>query len=597
MTAPERVMGREPLQIVELEQPRCVHRFGSAPCTASGTPKCYQTFTTCLDRPNFDSNGGSIKWRFVGTRKDISAWGDYSDEDNSATDGLPGLLSVKESAAQINIAGILKGQNPLGIRAKVSVQLEDFLFGDTIGDFYLDDRTLGEATFWEKWTVRNRFYAGMYLRVYDGFNGQRLEDMRRSLYVVEGVDGPANGGVSITGIDPLSLAKDGKAQFPRATAVYLVGDIDADGTDITVLATDETDLSEQFGNTTESYIRIGDEVLSFTGYTATGDDNTYTLDGVARGALGTDADEFEEGDAMQRVGHYDLMHIWKIAHDLIDNHTAIPSDLYDLSEWNDIAQGYLARFTVCGTVAEPTDVADLLGELCQQGQFSMWWDVYSQKVKILVVQPPLGDVPELTDDAHILADGVSYTRLPKERLTRIFLYYTPISVVGDMGDSDNFKTLELRVDSDAESPYASDTPVTRNIYSRWLNTRQQALSVTKRMIDNYGGIPERFSCVVDAKDRATAMGAVFDIQTREFKDTEGNLERRRWQVVKVETIKAGSKYQVTFQRFPYSGRYGIYMADDAPVYTGATDTQKEFGGFYADSDGKMSNGDEGYKYR
>lgn len=589
-------MGREPLQVVELEQPRCVHRFGTSPCTASGTPKCYQTWTTCLDRENFDSTGGSIKWRFVGARRNISAWGDYSDADNPATDGLPGLVSVSESAAQINIAGILKGQNPLGIRAKVTVTLDDFLFTDTIGDHYLADRTLGEATFWEKWTVRNRFYAGMFLRVYDGYNGQNLEDMRQSVYVVEGVDGPADGKVTITGIDPLQLAKKDTAQFPRVTAVYLTEDIDASTTDITVLATEVTDLSNQFGNTSESYIRVGDEIICYTGYTSGGDD-TYTLSGVVRGALGTTADAYSEGDKMLRVGHYDQMHIWKIAHDLIDNHTAIPSAFYDLDQWNGVAGGYLARFVVTGTVAEPTAVSDLLGELCQQGQFSMWWDVYSQQIKILVVQPPLEDVPQLTDDADILSDGVSYTRLPDERLTRILLYYKPYSVTGDMDKAENFATLEVRVDSDAENANASDAPVTREIFSRWLGTRQQALSVTKRMLDNYGGIPERFSVVVDAKDRETAMGKVTDIRVREFKDSEGNLETRRWQVVKIDTVKAGSKYRLTFQRFPYSGRYGVYMGADAPAYTSATDEQKAKGGFYANAEGKMSNGDEGYKYR
>jgi len=56
--------GREPLTVVELVQRLCSLTFGSAPCTATGTPKCYQTWGSCKDRENINQDG-SITWRFV----------------------------------------------------------------------------------------------------------------------------------------------------------------------------------------------------------------------------------------------------------------------------------------------------------------------------------------------------------------------------------------------------------------------------------------------------------------------------------------------------------------------------------------------------
>lgn len=588
--------GREPLQIVELEQPRCVNRFGTAPCTATGTPKCYQTWTTCKDRANFNSTGGSIKWRFVRHRKDISAWGDYSDADNPATDGLFGLESVSASSSQINIAGILKGQSPLGKRATVTVSLSDFLFDDYIGDFYLDERTVGEAGFWEKWTARNRFYAGMYLRIYDGYNGQKLEDMRQRLYVLNKVDGPIDGKVTLHGIDPLRLTERDKSQFPRAVDVTLVGDIDAVSTSITVSAPAVADLTDKFGNTTVDYIRIEDEVIGYTGTTDLGDDQ-YSLTGVVRGALDTVADAHDDEEDVQRVGRYEDLHVWKIAHDLAINHTPILSQFIDLDAWNNEADGYLGSFRLTGTVAEPTGVEDLLGELCQQGQFSIWWDEYAQLINLLIVQPPLGEVEKINDTSHVLTDGAEYTRMPEDRVTRVALRYQPRSVIEKLDEPLNYKVAEVRIDADAENENASDSIIQRSIFSRWLGTRSQALSVTKRIVDNYGNVPERLSIQVDAKDAERSIGTVLDVETSAFKDTEGNVETRRWQIIGNQEVKQGHKYMLTMQRFPYVGKFGIYGANDVPNFADATEAEREALTFYGDENGLLPDGSEGAKYR
>ena len=51
------VSGREPVQIVEIIQPRCANTYGVAPCTASGPDarRCFNTRATCQDVPNFRS--------------------------------------------------------------------------------------------------------------------------------------------------------------------------------------------------------------------------------------------------------------------------------------------------------------------------------------------------------------------------------------------------------------------------------------------------------------------------------------------------------------------------------------------------------------
>lgn len=587
--------GREPLRVVELKQPRCVNRFGTSPCTATGTPKCYQTWTTCKDRSNFNSAGGSIKWRFVESRVHISAFGDYSDADNVATDGLPGLVSVSESSSELNIAGILQGKSPLGIRAGCTVTLDDFPFSDFVGDFYLADRTLGEATFWEKWQARNKFYAGMYLRVYDGYNGQRLQDMRQRLYVVESVDGPNNGQVTITGRDPLRLTAKNKAEFPRQVDIELVADVTAAATSIEVFAATETDLTDSFGNTPEKYLRLGDELICYTGITENAP-GRYSLNGVERGCLSTTPEAGRAEQQLQRAGYYRNQYIWKIAADLIKSHTAIPNGFVNEAAWDAEAASYLAQFIVSGVVAEPTAVESLLGELCQQGQFSIWWDEELQTIPLIVVQPPVSAVPLLTDSANILSDPQK-VRLPDESVTRATVRYAPFSPTGRLQDAADFEKVHSRIDGDSENANARDAILQRVVNSRWLLTLTQALSVTRRILDNYRDIPEQLVLRIDAKDSNAMIGDVYDVQTEAFKDTEGNLLVTRWQVIAKREIEHGHTYELKMQRFPYVGRFAIIMADGTGSYADATEAEREFGCWLAEDTGLMPDGSEGYLLR
>ena len=50
------VMGRQPFQYVEIDLDYCANTAGVAPCAASqtGDAKCFNTYATCNDTPNFN---------------------------------------------------------------------------------------------------------------------------------------------------------------------------------------------------------------------------------------------------------------------------------------------------------------------------------------------------------------------------------------------------------------------------------------------------------------------------------------------------------------------------------------------------------------
>lgn len=588
---------RKPITIVEIEQPRCIHRFGVGACTATGTPKCYNTGKTCLDIDNF-SPTGSIKWRFTDTSPRILDFSDFSDADNPEANPIPCGVEVSTSETKINAGSRLDGSSPLGTLGTVSITLSDFPWNDRYGDFYLTDRSGYQsgrpppvrAPFWALWTARNALFDGMFVRIYDGYEGQTLSEMRQRLYALEKVDGPdASGRVKISGYNPLRLADEDKAKYPPASDLRLIGNIDDSTTDI-VLFGSESDLMSEVGTAGLGYFAaLSDEIISFTGYTDEGD-GKYSLTGVVRGVLGTSATSHSEEVAAQRVGRFEGEYPWVIVDHLLRNHTEMPDTFLPLADWNAEGISYMPTFRINRTSVKPAGVRDLIGEICQQSQFYIWWSEYQREIQMLCVRPPKEDPVKLSD-AENLISGTVLTRDPNSRTTSVTVRYGELSPFGSK-DSLNFPKAITAIDGDNLGDVRQV-----EIYAPWLSKRSQAFTLARRLLLRYKEIPEFLSIQVDAKDRETAVGAVADIETRTIPDTEGNANERRWQVISSREVVAGHSYALELQTYEYFGRFGSLMADGSPDYASATETERQSGMWLAGDDGLMSDGTEGYKFQ
>lgn len=585
---------REPIQIVELWQPRCAERFGVSPCTATtddGDPRCYNCWGTCLDKENYNTDG-SIAWRFVKPTQAVSP--SYSrDDDTIVTNPFPVLSSVSTRSSKINIGSIRDGEEPLGVTSGVTVKLKDFLFDDYVGDWYRDARGAKTGYFWSKWNARNPFYGNMYLRIYEGYVGDDIADMVQRLFILDTVDGPdSDGTVSLAGVDPLRLTDETRSQFPRETEMQLSGDIEEDDTEIVIEASDEADMSDQFGNTETSYLCIGSEIIAYTGYS--GEDGVWTLEGVTRGALGTEADSHSDEDSAQRVGRYEEMDAYEIAYDLIVNHTPIPSEFVTLADWETEADTYLSGYSFSRTVHEATAVNELLGELMRDGTFYIWWDERNQQIPLKAVRPE-DATDDLTDNADIVAGSLSQSREPDERLSRVFIYYNPEDPT-ESDDPDNYRSMRARIESDYEAEEGGAEVRSKTIYSRWITTDAQAYELAQRLLSRFRETPRYLS--LQLEDGRLSIGQVTNLTTRLDVDTEGQQITRKWQVIKAQQVKPGEVTQYLLQQFIYQGsRYMLWMADDAPDYGDATDYERENGFWWSDDDGLMPDGSDGYLWQ
>lgn len=582
-----------PVQIVGLRQKRCSLRFGVGACPAAGTPKCYNTWATCPVRPSF-VNDGRIEWLFIANRPGVWAFGDFSDADDVRTNCIPVEgLSVSTSKAQANVAGVLEGKSPFGVHATCSVTMRDFPWSDSVGDFYVGDRTdLPQRTFWAVWAARNAFFGGMELVIYDGFEGQAFSEYRQRLYAVDKIDGPnGTGQVTISGVSPLVQAEGKRSLFPAAMDMRLASAIDGTQTTIRVITNDVTNLTRDFGISDLPGIIIGSEIMLYTGY-ATVEPGVYDLS-VIRASLRTTAATAAVDARVQRIGYFQDVQTWRAGEYLLANHTPVGSALIDGALWLDEGDTYLSTLCSDTVIPAPTPVFDLMGEICQQGMFFVWWDEYAQKVKMQAVRPPRGAVTTLTGVQNIVADSTRVTREPESTLTRVFVYYGPIDPT--KSEKANFLVVDGTVEADGEDPRSGGEARTLEITARWVKTSAHAQQIISRILSRYRNVPRFLSVHVTSKDRAITIGNVCDVVQRDIVDSEGRVKSDRWQVISWEELKAGEVYALDLQTYELIGRYAQIMANDAPDYLDASDEERAFGCFLAGDDGLMSNGDPGYK--
>jgi hypothetical protein len=589
---------KTPLQVVELRQPRCALRFGVGTCPATGTPKCYNTWATCQSsatRAVYD-NTGFISWRFVRNSPGKRMFGDFTDADDTQTNGIPvSGLTVSASKSQINVGGILSGKSPFGILGSVTVTMDDFQWADPVGDFYLADRTdMPARTFWAVFMARNALLSNMELRIYDGYEGDDLADMRQRLYILDSIDGPSGGRVTLKGIDPLMLADGRRSLFPPAYDMSLYADITATATSLDVITGDEANISGAVGMSTNRYILIGSEIIGYTGYTVV-TAGQYTLTGLLRGQGGSTVASASSGAKIGRVGYFENRLLVDVAKYLLTDWTTIADALIDDAGWDAERDDYLSVSYTNAFIAKPTPVVDLMGELCQQGTFNVWWDEYAQLIKLQAVRPPSGTVTALTDTNAILADSAELTMDPDARLTRILVLYDAIDATKT--GAENYRVVTGLIEADGEVAAAGGEPRTVQILARWITTEAQAYQVISRTFLRYKSIPQMLSIRISAKDREIDLGEALDITTRAVVDTEGKTKQKRWQVVSVSEIVMGQTYQLDMQDFGFDGRFAWIAANASPNYPSATTAEKDPSGFFSDSAGLMADGASGYLFQ
>jgi hypothetical protein len=528
--------GRETIVVVEIDQPLCARVYGDglvSPTPASGCQaalgvtgdaKCFNTLATCQDEENF--NEGTLTLRFARTQSELARY--Y---------GLvrPSLIGAPSTTpGMINLGGMDQSAAALGQRESVTLSFTDHLDMDIGVDPYRVQRQTGEAmigspsegydvytrgSFWGRWLARNPYHIGYPLRVYEGFVGQDLEDMRVRHYVIDSITGPNNGQVQIVAKDAFALVELSKAVVPAASRGELAGDLAAGASSFTLSPTG-----------------IGNEEYEASGYWAIGDEivaGTRSGDVVTiseRGALGTDDVAHDEEDLVQQVAVFSADLAQNHIYTLLTQHTAVGASRIDQAEWAQITAAVDRLYSV--NLAKPTPVEQVIGEFMVAAGLNVWPDVSTGMIKIAVLRAGAA-VATVSDEEWIRGDTVSIQPLVDKRASEVHVYYGQKNPLGDLRDKRNYHSRFIPA-----FPNNYSTDAIREVFQRVIPqfAREHAEECAERLTAMFRDPPKQASFPIHAsRDGQLDYAQYFHMSTRELQDKTGARdEMTTFAVVSIE---------------------------------------------------------------
>lgn len=564
-------VGRQPRVLVHLLLDTCSLTYGNAPCTASGSAgqECYNTRSTCQDPANFSQSTKTYK---------------FCDDSARLIDGyIPVLKSVTFSPPK------LAANLGLGIRGSVRITLTDFPGHDRGVDPYVANRSSEAAgTYWRRLLARNLYTKSRSIEVYTGYMGDAfaIGNFQKRVYVIEQIDGPdRRGQVTITGRDPLQLADDDRAKAPAPSGVALNGAITDSATTITV--TDGTIFSAN------DYVRINDEIIKV------GAVSSNDLTGCTRAQWGTTADAHEDDDDVQLCLEYNATNVVDVIEDLLTNYVSnfdaswIPS-----TDWATEESNLLSGNSVTALISEPTGVKTLLEELVRQNLIRLYWSDVDQEVRLKAIAPGMLNASPDTysDDHHFLRDSLRVMRDPKDRYSRVLVYYDLRDYAGDL-DGDNCRKAYLSIDANAETAEQYGEERTLEIVSRWWDAgdkstvEQQAV----RLLQRFRDIPLRLGFSMDAKDSALGMADQFIADTDRMVAIDGSNLGPTMEVLAIKEAQPGHRIEGEALQLQFTGRYAFIAPNGTGDYSAETEANKAAYAFIANDSGVMpSDGAQGY---
>ena len=517
------------LVYVEVDQDFCSLAYGVAPCTAAipttGAAKCYNTRKTCQDPTNFDNEPVTLRFGL-----DV----DYLPQDIEC---IPSITNWRVSPAIISLG------EDLGLRAEMRVTFKDHPWSDTGpgGDKYLADRSYDPfslGTYWGKWRARVQYLRGKSIRLIVGYEGQSLAEMETRHFVVESFDGPTpDGSFSIIGKDPLKLLDGDRAQAPMPSNGFLVADITDSDSSLTLSPSGVGDAEYS----ASGYLNIGGaEIVQFT---RSGD--TVTI--VARGQLGTTAQAHQAQDRAQVVLRYDGDDPADIIYDLMVNYAGLDAAYIDLPDWRVETQNFLRR-VYSATIGDPESIKKLIVELIQQAALSIWWDDVGQKIRLRVLRA-IETTAEVLGPETIQRGSFRSVEQPDKRVSQVWIYYGQRNPLQRLEDLDNFRSLAVSADLEAETNYGS--PMIRKIYSRWIASggRTVATRVGDIILGRYKDPPRRFNMTFLRGVNELIAGQGYRVSWWTIQDETGAETNAPIQITRVSPNSGQFEYEAEEQLF------------------------------------------------
>lgn len=578
-------IGKEPFIACGLVIDKCSLTAGVVPCTATqtGDSKCFNTRSTCNDIPNYTKTTQEII--FCEPRDNLPI----------GVTMYP-AMSGKPKKAPTNITG---GKG-LGDRAVVTVKIKDFPHHDRGIDPYYTERTYSaetRGTFWGKFLARNPYYEGRTLKVYYGFIGETFSwnDFVVHEYDITDISGPTKGIVDITAKDILIRTYGKQNKYPVLNTGKLTANIAVSAASATLTPTGIGAIEYP----ASGYVCIGKEVKSFT---RSGDVLTFT----AHGQWGTTNIAHNASDVVQLCKSWSNINIIDLLYELLVTGAGIPDSYipYDdgalgINEnWDDEKEVWLSNSVATGILIKPEDVNKIIAELTEQFMFDVWWDATDQKVKVkaLSPEPPGVTIATLDESYNILADSLKIKRDTSQRISEVQVWFNKTDF-SENNDIENFPSGVISADASRSGDDRYGKNAIKVIVSRWITDIAQATSLAGRTLARFADTPHVVTFDLAVKDdNEYDLAGRLKLDTWQIQDVTGANDIKTFQVTQIDEIDPGHIVRVSALTSLFSGRYCFIAPDGTPIYTSATESQKESYGFICYDTGVFLDGSEAYKF-
>lgn len=576
----EATAGREPIQIVEIQQPLCQHDFGVAPCQAVGAADshCYNTRSTCRDPDNFS----------LGTPLSLFFSRGFAADRGVVPLAIPSLRSVSTSPTKINLAASNPDAQGLGNRALCKLTFTDHQHTDNIVDPYVSGRSwnpldASRGSFWSRWIARNRYRQNVTIKVYEGYAGQLLSEMKCRTYFMQSIKGPdSSGTVTIEGKDILARIEERKAQAPVASPGVLYTDIDASQTTFEVAG---ALLSEYDASGT---LRVGDEVMTYTAVATSTNGIEFT--GITRATDGTTADSHSLDDSVQQCLRYENLRPNEVLVDLLTTFGGIDPAYLDSVNWATEVTSNLSLYRLTSLITTPESVAKLVNEIQQQSLLYLFWDERDALVKLRAVRANSALPPLITDAANIIAGSWSTQEKPRERASQVWVYFNQTDYARSATDANAYASQVVLADLASEADELYGEASVRKIFARWLPTSALATNTATTIILRYVDTPTELKIRVDAKDRSYWVGDTF--RARHYLDVDefGAARERFWTILSAEEVVAGEVIEYVCEDTTVAGIASYIMATGSAAYSGY-ENAPDLSCYIGDAAGLLADGE------
>jgi hypothetical protein len=555
-----------PVFVVELDLDSVTSSTGAL---QSDGKNCYNTYTTSK---GYEPLTIGTKTRFFISRHA---------KPMSGLQAAPTIMNVSFTDDRLQLG------RGLGEFGQATITIQDHQDNDASEDPYFSSRspTPSMGSYWRRLLVRNPYVQNRVMRVRLGNQADIYSDadFETREYLIREITGPdISGVVTITGYGPLQKTNLSNAEAPAQSLWVLASSLSAVAGSATISGYETTDP-------TSGYVRINDEVISYTRSGA-----TLTLTG--RGQYGTTAAAHNEEDTVQPCLAYSAKYPDEIIYDLLVNYADVDASYIDTSAWEDERDIWFGLYTLDTLFAKPIKALDLINAMCEEVGIYLWYDPIDAEIKLKAVRPPATDtIIEMTD-----ADLLSPVRISTDlasRISRVDVACGIRTPVLDYSQEQNYRTWAIPAGV-GEGENEHNGKKIKVILSRWLSEDDKNLAFraayTTRNQRKDGKITYSFEVTAGVRAQLD-LATTINLTTRDILDIDGSQKTTRMMVVGIAPVKHGVTYAIECERSQFAGRYAYASpATFTDNYVDASDEDKDPAWYLSDADGDMANGDPAY---